>query len=157
MKLYFSNQQDLLPCTNTKEAIHRIVSFVLLEEKQHADEVSISFVDADTICRLHLEHFDDPSLTDCCTFPIDVPGCEYCMLGEVVVCPFTALTYAQSHQSCPYEELTRYIVHGVLHLLGYRDMEEIDRSAMKKREEALLAHLGSKGWLLSPLEGREAT
>ena len=64
------------------------------------------------------------------------------------MCPEVALNYAKDNQIDFEEELTLYIVHGLLHLLGYDDIEEEDRVEMRKQEALLMRLLSSKGLVL---------
>ena len=48
--------------------------------------------------------------------------------------PATAVEYAQKYRKDPFDETTLYIVHGLLHLLGYDDLNEEDRKKMRKAE-----------------------
>jgi rRNA maturation RNase YbeY len=41
-------------------------------------------------------------------------------------------------------EVTRYLVHGVLHLEGYDDTDPVSRRAMKRRENKLLKELSRR-------------
>ncbi len=137
----YNQQQDLNFSTDN---LPRLVQEVLALEGESCDEVAINFVDTETICRLHQDFFQDPSPTDCISFPLDdieTPG--YRMLGEIFVCPETALQYAQANNVDPRQELTLYVVHGLLHLLGYDDIEKKDRLAMRKAEKKHMEHLVS--------------
>lgn len=118
------------------QSVIPLVEQVLKGEKVTCEEVSIYFVTTRKISQLHGEFFDDPSPTDCITFPMDEDEdvIPYRILGEVFVCPQTALKYAQAHALDPLEETTLYIVHGLLHLIGYDDIEEKDRECMRKAE-----------------------
>lgn len=117
------NRQKSLPISSP--AVKKIVGAVLALQKQACDEVTMHFVTSKKICELHEKYFNDPSTTDCISFPLDDPQTEqkYTILGEVFVCPQTAIHYAQEHGVDPYEECTLYIVHGLLHLMGYDDLE----------------------------------
>lgn len=134
MNIQITNEQDSLSIP--LQQIAPIVEQVLKDENCRCDEISINFVNEPTICQLHLDYFDDGSPTDCITFPIDEEddGC-YRVLGEVFICPHTALKYAEEHHIDPYLELTLYLVHGLLHLLGYDDIELSDRELMRQAEE----------------------
>ncbi len=137
----YNQQQDLNFST---DKLPRLVQEVLALEDECCDEVAINFVDTETICQLHQDFFQDPSPTDCISFPLDdieTPG--YRMLGEIFVCPETALQYAQANNVDPHQELTLYVVHGLLHLLGYDDIEKKDRLAMRKAEKKHMEHLVS--------------
>jgi len=131
---YIVNEQDSL--IFPLEQIEPIIKQVLKDENCTCDEISINFVDEPTICQLHQDHFNDPSPTDCITFPIDEEDDScYRVLGEVFICPYTALKYAKEHNEDPYLELTLYLVHGLLHLLGYDDIEEADCVLMRQAEK----------------------
>ena len=58
----------------------------------------------------------------------------YSVLGEVFVCPATAIAYASENKLDPYEETTLYIVHGLLHLMGYDDIDDRDAVLMRQAE-----------------------
>ena len=108
--------------------MRKVISCLLKELRISTDEVIFHFVSERKICQLHKEFFNDPASTDCITFPIDPPDAEKSashVLGEAFICPLTALTYAKLHKSDPYEELCRYIIHCILHLIGYTDIEPV--------------------------------
>lgn len=126
----------------SEEVISPLVKAILEAEKQQFDEVCIYFVSTEEICRLHEHYFDDPSTTDCISFPMDDNReAGYRVLGDVFVCPQTAIDYAKQHGTEPYEETTLYIVHGILHLLGYDDIDENDRKEMRSAESRNMANL----------------
>jgi probable rRNA maturation factor len=135
------------------QEVRQIVQQVLLEEKQTCDEVNIYFVDTQTICQLHEDFFQDPTPTDCISFPLDEDhdeNCPYRILGEVFVCPATAAEYAAQHHIDSYEETMLYIVHGLLHLLGYDDVLEEDQFLMRQAESRHIRELKNKNVQLRP-------
>lgn len=142
MIVNISDQQSALKISAAQ--VRKIAEQVIVQEGQTCDEVNIYFVDSPTISSLHKEFFDDPSPTDCISFPIDGEENElipYRILGEVFVCPATAIKYAEKHQKDPYEETTLYIVHGLLHLMGYDDLNDEDRKIMRKTQTAHMKKL----------------
>jgi rRNA maturation RNase YbeY len=42
------------------------------------------------------------------------------------------------------EEINRVMIHGILHLVGYKDKSDQEKRAMRKREDAYLSllHIG---------------
>lgn len=114
------------------------------------DEIIFHFVTKEAIAQIHSDFFNDPTPTDCITFPIDqdTPS-GHSILGEVFICPEVAIEYASAHQINPYEETTRYLVHGVLHLLGYDDLEESSYAAMHAKENECVKYLAQSARLLS--------
>ena len=122
-----------------------IVKAVLELEGEKADEVSIRFVDLQTSAEIHEEHFNDPTPTDCMSFPMDPPNTPHRVLGDVVVCPKIALEYPDPHTEC-----TLYLVHSLLHLIGYRDKEEEETVQMRAAEERHMENLRRLGLSLHP-------
>ncbi len=150
VKIYIKNQQKDLRFTNCKKQVRLIVESVLQVENAKADELSLFFVSDRKMKQIHLEFFQDPSSTDCMSFPIDEPTSqEYCVLGEIFVCPLTAISFSQKRNKNPYIEATLYIVHGLLHLLGYDDQDTKSRRKMRQKERKCMKILESKGYLLS--------
>lgn len=133
--LVFNQQKDLLV---SHASVKSVIQYVLEAEKRHTDEVAVYFVTTDEICKLHADFFNDPSTTDCISFPMDnEEDCGYHVLGEVFICPKTAIDYV-AKEGDPYRELTLYLVHGLLHLLGYDDIEENDREQMRAAEKRIM-------------------
>lgn len=122
--------------------------------KVRTDEVSIYFVTTEEICRLHQEFFGDPSPTDCISFPYDQKReGGYHLLGEIFVCPKAALEYVlklgeEINEDC-YRETSLYVVHGLLHLMGYDDIRGEDKMKMEAQENRLMKELIEKNLLLS--------
>jgi probable rRNA maturation factor len=141
VKINVHNKQKSLPISSS--IVKKIVLAVITLEKQNCDEVSIYFVDTEEICALHEEFFNDASVTDCISFPMDEQEFEggYKILGEVFVCPQTAYDYAQKYKKEPQEECILYIVHGLLHLMGYNDEKPKVKIAMRKAEKKHMLNL----------------
>lgn len=135
------------------ESVEKIVQVTLTQEKASCDEVSIQFVDKQTISSLHKQFFDDPTETDCITLPIDPPNTKpYCLLGEVFVCPAIGKEYAKQNQLDPWWEITLYTVHGILHLLGYDDIDPEERKKMRAAEQRCLTELKKNNICLLPTQ-----
>lgn len=141
MQINVKNRQSVysLPALLVK----RVVKSVIENEGQDCDEVSIFFVSTLAISKLHKQFFDDPSPTDCISFPIDTfESLGYRVLGDVFVCPETAVKYVQEHGGNIEREMILYIIHGLLHLMGYDDIDVEDRKAMRRAEKRHLKSLG---------------
>jgi len=147
VKIYLNNSQKDLSISAS--SVKQLVTALLKHLKIVCDEISFHFVTTRKISQLHKDFFDDPTTTDCITFPID--SCEtddFRVLGEVFVCPKTAIEYAQSKNKDPYIETSLYLVHGILHLIGYDDIDPKDRSAMRKKEKHCMKFLQENNLLL---------
>lgn len=100
-----------------------------------AGELSLAFVDKEEISRLHQDFMDDPTPTDVITFPGDP---DFDLAGEICVCPHVAHEYALKEGLDFSEELALYVIHGYLHLCGFDDIDDEDRTQMRTAEQQAL-------------------
>jgi rRNA maturation RNase YbeY len=68
-------------------------------------------------------------------------------LGEVIICYPQAVIQAGEHRHTIDRELVILIMHGILHLLGYRDDEPELKRVMAAREAEILAQIESEEYL----------
>jgi probable rRNA maturation factor len=153
MNVKVFNRQKTLPIA--KASVSAAAKALLKNEDVHCDELYVHFVDSKKIADLHGEFFQDPTPTDCITFPIDTPPKpgkkphqKGCVLGEIFICPEVAVQYAKKHKIPPLEETTLYLVHGILHLLGYDDIDPTDRKAMRKKEKTCMDYLRNESLMI---------
>lgn len=85
-------------------------------------------------CRLHEQFLQDPTPTDVMAFPYG----DEDLFGEVVVNLDMAIERAKELGCSPLGELELYVVHGVLHLLGFDDQEPKERERMRAAEREVL-------------------
>jgi probable rRNA maturation factor len=131
----YNDQKDL---KISKKHIKKQVRAIFESEKVSCQEIAINFVDKKTISKLHKKFFNDPSPTDCISFPIDKPFEKDCFLGEIFICPKVASEYLKED---PYGETTLYLIHAILHLLGYDDISKKDKIVMRKKEKSYINFL----------------
>jgi probable rRNA maturation factor len=141
------NRQREVSFKADKDAVVKIVQAVLENECEEANCVNIHFLSDTAMRQYHKRFFHDSSATDCMSFPLDedTNEGEIRHLGDVFVCPMTALRYANNTEDPFWKEITLYIVHGVLHLLGYDDVDPASRSLMRRRERSAFSFLKKQG------------
>ncbi len=150
MKIYFKNQQSLL--RTDWRSIKRLAQFVLEQKNCEDAEVGIVFVDNRKIIRLNRQYFGKEVPTDVIAFPMNRgKGVEFApeLLGDVVISVEKALEWAKEHRLEPYAEVSLYLIHGLLHLLGYDDIIKTKKDEMVKKQQALLGLARRKGLLVS--------
>ncbi len=118
-----------------------------LAESAHADEacsLTVRLVGDAESRRLHADHFADPTPTDVMTFPDGGPdpATGRLHLGDLAVGVGVARREAAARGRDAGDELTLYILHGLLHLLGYDDVTSAKRRRMWAAQRRLLAAEG---------------
>ncbi len=137
MPVQIASPQDLFPID--KAWFRRVVNSVLAEEKIGKFDISLAFVDDATIHRINKQFLDHDEPTDVITFPYSA-GKE--LQGELVLGVEVALREAANRGHPPQTELSLYVIHGLLHLVGYDDKDGHDRRMMRARESDHLELLG---------------
>lgn len=107
-------------------------------------EVRVAVVGDEEMARTHLEFCDVPGTTDVLTFDCSEPTEDGAAVldADIVVCIDEAVRQSGARGHTPERELLLYIVHGVLHCVGFDDHEEADAAAMHRREDELLEAAG---------------
>jgi len=107
-------------------------------------QLSICLLDDAGMARLNETYLHHAGPTDVITFDYHEAGgagdCDE-LYGEICLGVEEAQRQARRYGTSWPEELTRYLVHGVLHLLGYDDQQPAVRRRMKQQEDRLLRAL----------------
>jgi len=82
--------------------------------------------------------------TDVLAFDLSSGGARDAVIGEVIVNSGLAAAEAAKRRGRALDELLLYIVHGVLHLGGYRDKTDAQKKKMRAAERAVLSALGRR-------------
>ncbi len=130
-----------------KERIKALAERVLAEENADpAYEVSVALIDKETMRALNSRYRGINAPTDVLSFSMREGKSFFVspvsILGDVLICPEVAAQNARKFGHSFDEELSLLIVHGVLHLLGYRDESEEERKVINDRQKELLIRLG---------------
>ncbi|HLA68780.1 MAG TPA: rRNA maturation RNase YbeY [Bacteroidota bacterium] len=116
----------------------RAVRHVVAGEKRKNASVSIVFTDDRFIKNMNKRYLRHDRVTDVIAFPLpDGPGVD----GEVFVNLDQARRQARDYGVTFQTEVKRLVIHGTLHLLGYRDSTSSQKARMRRREDHYLARL----------------
>ncbi|EGO86857.1 rRNA maturation RNase YbeY [Clostridium botulinum C] len=158
--IYIDNRQDKINIDEKiLETVKEIINYTLKEEEVKVNtEVSVIFIDNNTIKEINKETRDIDKVTDVLSFPmLDYPqgkvykdtykdyefDASYLDEGELVLGDIVLSLEKAEEQSTEFRhsflrEVCYLTVHSVLHLLGYDHMEDDDKIRMRKREEEIL-------------------
>ena len=113
--------------------IEKIIVKTLRVEKASDWQMGVLITDNKEIQRLNKKFLNHDCATDVIAFNLGP------RLGDIVVSAQMAKTVARQLNISFREELARYLVHGTLHVLGYRDKTVKDRKKMWERQERILS------------------
>lgn len=104
-------------------------------ENKELDEVSIIFCSDDYLLTMNNEYLQHDYYTDIITF-------DYCfdnqVVGDLFISVDRVTDNAKLNQASFNNELLRVMVHGILHLIGFKDKSDEDSKLMRLKEDEYL-------------------
>ena len=135
MKIEVINQQKIKR-VNLKQ-LHKYLKKILVFLNIPTEDLSILLCDNTRIKKLNKKYFEKASATDVIAFPL-TDDLEPNYLGEVVVSVEEAVEVAKRLGCKWQDELRLYLIHGILHLVGYDDRTKVKRARMEREQERIL-------------------
>jgi probable rRNA maturation factor len=142
MTIWINNRQrtTVLSQEKLRKKAAKILNALGLSER----ELSLTLVGDRAMARLNRETFGRRGPTNVIAFPLDdppSPGGPPALLGEVVISLATTRRQAQEFD-WPWQELLDFfLIHGILHLLGYDHGEPAADASMTARTWELMGVL----------------
>ena len=158
MILVIRNRQRVQPLDTR---LLRKITTELLTELIGVSEVElgIALVSSREMAAVNQSYLQHEGSTDVITFDhVALPAIKGALPrqlhGELFICVEEAMRYAKEFRTTWQLEVVRYVVHGVLHLCGYDDLQAKLRREMK-REEVRLLELLEKRFNIARLRKRK--
>ena len=126
------------------------ITVTLLTDLEIGDaELGVNLVAAHEMTLINETFLRHKGSTDVITFDYlsaecGVRGAGPGLHGEIFACVDEAVLQAKKFRTSWQSEIVRYLVHGVLHLLGHDDAHPAARRKMKREENRLLTGLSGK-------------
>jgi len=148
-----NDQKEIRIPTGVRMLVRRCCNAVLVnEEFDGSAEISVRFVDDETIHQLNLEFRNVDRSTDVLSFPLGEDGVYDVnmdtgakMLGDIVISMEHAVMQAKLYGHTLQREIAFLTVHSMFHLLGYdHEAGGLEMVRMREKEEAVLTQLGLK-------------
>lgn len=106
-------------------------------------DVSIAIVDDPTIHELNARYLQHDFETDVLSFLFERDVDAGYVSGEVIASADTANRLARELGGSYEDELLLYVIHGLLHLIGYDDKQVDDRQTMRLKERHYMELAGA--------------
>jgi probable rRNA maturation factor len=118
-----------------------ITKHVIKYESSKEDEVNIVFTDDKFIRKLNASYLKHKWVTDVISFPLsDNKKIE----GEIYINLEQSRRQAKAYKCTFKSEIQRLIIHGVLHLIGYKDATQKTKKIMSALEDKYLEKICKK-------------
>lgn len=112
-------------------------------DNKEALEVTVRLVDINEITELNRDYRQKDAPTNVLSFPCDwdLPE-EPRLLGDIVVCVEVVNKEAKEQKKKVEAHWAHMIIHGLLHLLNYDHIEDVEAEEMESLEKNILMKLG---------------
>ena len=121
-----------------KDSIRKWLKEVVAMEEKVFGEITYVFCSDDYLHKINLEYLSHDSFTDIITF-------DYCdgniINSDIFISIERVKENAVNFNASFQNELSRVIVHGILHLVGYGDKSQADKEVMRAKEDFYLSLL----------------
>ena len=128
INFYSENDFELEDSSDYEDWIKMVIS----SEEKKTGEISFIFCDDEYLLEMNQKYLDHDTYTDIISFDASVGNI---LNGDIFISTERVAENAQSYDVEFPEELKRVIIHGILHLCGYRDKTEEEEQKMRAKEE----------------------
>jgi len=135
-----------LPNIDEKSVV-ALCNFILKRLRLGMCTLSVSLVGDKEMRKLNKKYFMKDTPTDVISFPMEENIRNGILLGDVVVCVPQAQRAAKENNQTVSEELSLYLIHGILHLIGERDKTPAEAGRIAEKQKSLLEAARKKGCL----------
>ena len=125
---------------NTEDLYTQWISKTIEAESCSQGEINYIFCDDEYLHKLNVEFLHHDTLTDIISFDYSIGKI---VQGDIFISVERVADNAQDFKVTFEEELGRVIIHGILHLCGYKDKTDEDAQVMRLKENHYLNQLKS--------------
>lgn len=135
MPVFFHIEQISFPF-NKRRLYKKWIRLVLEKHKKQTGSINIIFTSNEYLRSVNQEYLNHNYFTDVITFDYNE---ENLISGDIFVSVEQVRINSKEFESSFENELSRVVIHGVLHLLGFDDSSQDEKKIMRREEEKALA------------------
>jgi probable rRNA maturation factor len=132
------NDIDLKTNFKNRTEIRTWITKSIKKEGYKLGELSFNFCSDEELLKINIEHLNHDFYTDIITFELNE---EDVIIGDIYISIDRVKENAKLQSTTYTNELMRVLIHGVLHLCGYKDKTKKDASLMREKEDYYLSLL----------------
>ena len=123
--------------SKVRELVH------LTLNETHYEKINLNFIfcNDQTLNDFKVKYFNDDVLTDIVTFPIRN---DSELEAEIYISHEMATQNAKEFKVSLNNEISRLIVHGILHLIGFNDTTKEKKKEMFEKQEQVISNFNKK-------------
>ena len=112
-----------------------IAQVILLENKKRGD-ITYIICDDDQLLEINLKFLNHDTYTDIISFPTS--NNNNIISGEIFISLPRVIENAKLNHGQSFDEYSRVVIHGILHLIGYNDHTPEEKEEIRAKEDYYL-------------------
>jgi probable rRNA maturation factor len=132
------NNADINYKLKDKTGLKNWITTVVESKKKRVGDIAFIFCSDDYLLEINKQYLYHNTLTDIITFDYSKEAPKSPISGDIYISIDRIKENAQKFAVTDENELYRVIIHGVLHLLGYKDKTKAAKDEMTKQENFCL-------------------
>lgn len=133
-------EEDIAFKLKNKTHLKKWITETIQHEGFKLKELTYIFCSDDYLLKINQEYLDHDTYTDIITF--DNSDTEKVIIGDIFISIDRIRENARNFNVSETDELHRVIIHGALHLLGYKDKTPVTKQKMTQKEDFYLIKRG---------------
>ena len=129
--------EDTIYKIRKKTLIRKWILATIKAEKESLDTLNLILTSDNYLHQLNIEHLNHDTLTDIITFEYSEEGEP--ITSDIFISIDRVKENAKEFKQRQLDEFHRIIIHGTLHLLGYKDKNKADKELMTTKEDYYLS------------------
>lgn len=135
----FFFEEDIQFKPKNKGALRQWIKNTVIAEGYKLKELNYIFCSDNYLININRQYLNHDTYTDIITFDNSETGGT--IIGDIFISVERIRENAAKFLVGEAEELQRVIIHGALHLLGYKDKTKTDKELMTQKEDFYLAQV----------------
>ena len=136
-------EEDITYQLKHKPALKNWIKEAIISEGYFLKELNYIFCSDQYLLQVNRQYLDHDTYTDIITF--DNSEVEKLIVGDIFISIDRIRENAAKFNVTEADELHRVIIHGALHLLGYKDKTPVTKQKMTQKEDFYLNKRGFNG------------
>ncbi len=116
-----------------KIQLRKWVLSIAKQNKIELGDINYIFCKDDYLIKINYEYLKHDNYTDIITFDLSEPGDKE-RSADIYISIERVIDNAHKHNTSAEEEILRVIIHGILHLCGFKDKEKKEKQEMREKE-----------------------
>lgn len=133
--------EDIVFTVKNKTRIKKWIIQTIEMKKRETGDINFIFCSDDYLLSINKQYLNHDTFTDIITFDYSKEVKSMPLSGDIFISIDRIKENAVTFSKTVENELQRVIIHGILHLLGYKDKTKDAKEEMTKQENKCLAAL----------------